>query len=95
MAPGFWQKVGNFFKKVGTGVVNVMRKAKEIGAKGLLAAAPIISKVPIVGSVVNAIKPAIEYTANNGGRTLLSPLDKLADRFLTGPPRQQEQDAEG
>ena len=86
MAVGFWRKLGEVAKKIGTGVVKVLRKGREIGAKGLLAAAPIISKVPVVGSVVNAIKPAIEYTANNGGRAMFSPLDKLADRFLTGPP---------
>lgn len=86
MAPGWLKKLGEVAKKIGTGVVKVLRKGREIGAKGLLAAAPIISKVPVVGSVVNAIKPAIEYTANNGGRAMFSPLDKLADRFLTGPP---------
>ena len=82
MAPGWLAKIGNFFKKVGTGIVKGFRKVKEVGAKMLSKAAPIIENIPVVGTAYKFLKPGIDYVAENGGRTQISPLDPIIDKYL-------------
>ena len=64
-------------------LVKGMRKIKEIGAK-------VLQNVVPVFPALDPLKPGIDYVANNGGRTLLSPLDPLFDKYLLNertPPK--------
>ena len=94
MAPGFWAKVGNFFKKVGTGIVKGLRKVKEIGARVMKKAMPVIQNIPIIGTAVKMVEPGIDYVAQHGGRSMLSPIGKLIDKGLglKDPAEEQEEE---
>ena len=83
MSPGFFAKLWSGIKKVGKGVVNAVRKAKQLRAAVTEKAMPILSKLPVVGTVLSTMQPAIHYTANNGGRTIIpSPMSIVADKLF-------------
>ena len=82
MAPGFFSKLFDTVKKIGSAVLNVVDKAKETGAKLISHAMPALEKVPVIGTVAKTMKPAIDYMANNKGKTMITPPLEWAARRL-------------
>ena len=78
MAIGFFSKLFDIVKKVGSGIVHGIQKAREIGSKVLLKAMPVVEKIPIIGSVAKVMEPAIKYSADHKGKTVIPvPIEKL------------------
>ena len=84
MAPGFFAKLFDIGKKIGSAVLNVVDKAKEIGAKAIQTAMPVLEKIPAIGTAVKAFEPAINYVAENNGRTMFTPPLEWVTRRLVG-----------
>lgn len=78
MAVGFFSKLFDIVKKVGSGIVKGVQKAREIGSKLLLKAMPVVEKIPVVGSIAKVVEPGIKYSAEHGGKTVIPvPIEKL------------------
>ena len=82
MAAGFFAKLLSLGKKIGSTVLKVVDKAKELGAKAIQTGFPIIEKIPVIGTAATVFKPAIDYMAENKGRTMFTPPLELLTRRL-------------
>ena len=82
MAPGFFSKLLEIGKKIGSTVLNVADKVKETGAKLISHAMPVLEKIPVIGTAAKAFEPAINYVAENKGRTMFTPPLELLTRRL-------------
>ena len=71
MAVGFFSKLFDFVKKVGSGIVKGIQKAREFGSKVLMKAMPVVEKIPVIGQVAKVVEPAIKYSAEHGGKTVV------------------------
>ena len=79
MAWGFWNKIKNGFKKVGTAVVNAAKKVGKVVADGVK------KVVPIAKKVVKAAAPVVDIVSDfvPGGKVISTGV-KTANRLLNG-----------
>ena len=83
MAAGFFAKLLALGKKIVKPIVHVVDKAREVGAKIISHAMPVLEKIPVIGTAAKAFEPAINYTSTHGGNTLVTPpLEWVAKKFI-------------